>query len=73
MIIDFIDVKGWKANGNKLGGFSRMSGFKLNEAEIEDKVEVNAKTEDKIVPETTEEKVSPEVSKEDNGDELSLF
>ena len=25
---DFVDVKGWKANGNKLGNYLRMSSFK---------------------------------------------
>ena len=32
--MNFIDVKGWKAMGNKLIGFSRFSGFKVNELEI---------------------------------------
>ena len=27
-LVDFVDVKGWKAMGNKLGSFLRMSGFK---------------------------------------------
>ena len=63
ILLDFIDVKGWKANGNKLGGFSRMSGFKINELEIEEKIETEV-----------EENVMPiEVSKDNSGDELSLF
>ena len=28
-LIDFVDVKGWKAMGNKLGNYLRMSSFKL--------------------------------------------
>ena len=62
-LLDFIDVKGWKANGNKLGGFSRMSGFKINELEIEEKVKT----------EVEEKKIPVEVSKDNSGDELSLF
>ena len=27
-LADFVDVKGWKAMGNKLGNYLRMSGFK---------------------------------------------
>ena len=27
-LVEFVDVKGWKAMGNKLGSFLRMSGFK---------------------------------------------
>ena len=26
-LLDFVDVKGWKAMGNKLGNYLRMSGF----------------------------------------------
>ena len=32
---EFIDVKGWKANGNKLTGYSRLSGFKFLELDME--------------------------------------
>jgi len=71
VIIDFIDVKGWKANGNKLGGFSRMSGFKMNTLEIEATAEV--KVEAKIEPEPEEKKISTEVSRDESGDELRLF
>ena len=60
---EFIDVKGWKANGNKLGGFSRMSRFKINELEIEEKTEIDV--EEKVIP--------VEVPKDNSGDELSLF
>ena len=80
-LLDFIDVKGWKANGNKLGGFSRMSGFKMNElaVHIEAETEVKSKVEDKVevkkVPGQPTGKIVPtEVSNDDNGDdELSLF
>ena len=27
-LIEFVEVKGWKALGNKLGNYLRMSGFK---------------------------------------------
>ena len=51
ILLDFIDVKGWKANGNKLGGYSRMSGFKIievsNEIELSDNVQ---KDEQKLLP-----------------------
>jgi topoisomerase-4 subunit A len=68
---EFIDVKGWKANGNKLGGFSRMSGFKMIEFETEAKVE--AQNDDEIKVEPVEKKIPSEVSKDDSGDELNLF
>ena len=68
---EFIDVKGWKANGNKLGGFSRMSGFKMIEVETEAKVEVQDDGEIKVEP--VEKKIPSEVSKDDSGDELNLF
>ena len=35
-LVDFVEVKGWKALGNKLGNYLRMSGFKwLEENEVE--------------------------------------
>jgi topoisomerase-4 subunit A len=68
ILLDFIDVKGWKANGNKLGGFSRMSGFKINELQVE--AATDAPTTDTPV----EQKDIPiEAPKDANGDELSLF
>ena len=27
-LVEFVEVKGWKAMGNKLGNYLRMSGFK---------------------------------------------
>ena len=30
-LVDFVEVKGWKALGNKLGNYLRMSGFQLLE------------------------------------------
>jgi hypothetical protein len=27
-LVDFVEMKGWKAMGNKLGNYLRMSGFK---------------------------------------------
>ena len=64
LLADFIDVKGWKANGNKLGGFTRLSGFKMFEAQIEDKID----HEIKLV-----EEVASEVLRQNDGDELKLF
>ena len=35
-LVDFVEVKGWKALGNKLGNYLRMSGFKwLEENKVE--------------------------------------
>ncbi len=34
-LLEFVDVKGWKALGNKLGSYLRMSGFKWIEPVIE--------------------------------------
>ncbi|MBT7377984.1 MAG: DNA gyrase/topoisomerase IV subunit A, partial [Candidatus Marinimicrobia bacterium] len=68
ILLDFIDVKGWKANGNKLGGFSRMSGFKINELQVE------AATDAPTADTPAEQKDIPiEAPKDANGDELSLF
>ena len=34
--MEFVEIKGWKAMGNKLGNYLRMSGFKwLEENEVE--------------------------------------
>jgi topoisomerase-4 subunit A len=38
-IVDFVEVKGWKAMGNKLGNYLRMSGFKWFE-ETKEKDEI---------------------------------
>mgnify|MGYP006134952857 CR=1 FL=1 len=75
ILLDFIDVKGWKANGNKLGGFSRMSGFKINELQIDaQNVEVKVKIDLPITDIPLEKKeVLTEPPKDANGDELSLF
>ena len=62
VLLNFIDVKGWKANGNKIGRFSRMSGFKINELEIEEKIKTDV--EEKVI--------QSEMVKENNGD-LRLF
>ena len=35
-LVDFVEVKGWKALGNKLANYLRMSGFKwLEENKVE--------------------------------------
>ena len=39
-LLEFVDVKGWKALGNKLGNYLRISGFKWIEPDIEE-VQVN--------------------------------
>ena len=50
-LLDFVDVKGWKAMGNKLGNFLRMSGFSWL---MENKdVEKDAKIEDESMDELT--------------------
>jgi len=35
-LTEFIDIKGWKAAGNKITGFSRISGFKFIKRDIEE-------------------------------------
>ena len=30
-LLEFVEIKGWKAMGNKLGNYLRMSGFKWME------------------------------------------
>jgi hypothetical protein len=37
-LTEFVDVKGWKANGNKLGNYLRISGFKWIETERVDEI-----------------------------------
>ena len=50
-LLDFVDVKGWKAMGNKLGNYLRMSGFSWL---MENKdVEEDAKIEDESMDELT--------------------
>ena len=34
ILIQFVEVKGWKALGNKLGNYLRMSGFKWVEVPV---------------------------------------
>ncbi|SVD93060.1 uncharacterized protein METZ01_LOCUS445914, partial [marine metagenome] len=37
-LVDFVEIKGWKAMGNKLGNYPRMSGFKwLENTQKEDR------------------------------------
>ena len=50
-LLEFVDVKGWKAMGNKLGNYLRMSGFSWL---MENKdVEEDAKIEDESMDELT--------------------
>ena len=38
-LVGFVEMKGWKATGNKLGNYMRMSGFKwLNKNEQKSKI-----------------------------------
>ncbi len=61
-IIDFIDIKGWKASGNKIPSFLRMSGFLFldGESEIEDE-------------EIIDNNIQPIDNKDNTNDDLTLF
>ena len=49
-LADFVDVKGWKAMGNKLGNYLRMSGFKwiVNKSSSEADDNNDRKTADEL-------------------------
>jgi topoisomerase-4 subunit A len=49
-LLDFVDVKGWKAMGNKLGNYLRMSGFSwiLEEQEVEEENQVEDENLDEL-------------------------
>ena len=49
-MVDIVDVKGWKAMGNKLRNYLRMSGFKwiINDSSSETDDNNNRKTEDEL-------------------------
>ena len=49
-LADFVDVKGWKAMGNKLGNYLRMSGFKwiVNDSSSEANENNDRKTADEL-------------------------
>ena len=61
-IIDFIDIKGWKASGNKIPSFLRMSGFLFldGESEIEDEEIIDNHTQ-------------PAINEDSTNDDLTLF
>ena len=48
-LLEFVDVKGWKALGNKLGNYLRISGFKWLEPDIEEvQVDVTDDSDDEL-------------------------
>ena len=49
-LVDLVDVKGWKAIGNKLGNYLRMSSFKLI---MNDNIEVIDAIKDENIDELT--------------------
>ena len=61
-IIDFIDIKGWKASGNKIPSFLRISGFLFldGESEIEDEEIIDNHTQ-------------PAINEDSTNDDLTLF
>ncbi len=63
-VIDFIDIKGWKASGNKLPTMMRMSGFKFIDVE---------QTIDEPIQETEPVKESDKKDYNDNNKDLTLF
>ena len=66
-INDFIDVKGWKAIGNKIPEQTRLSGFKFNDNSNEDGIELN---DPKSINKVND--VENQINNNDN-DELTLF
>ena len=66
-INDFIDVKGWKAIGNKIPEQTRLSGFKFNDNSNEDDIELN---DPKSINKVND--VENQINNNDN-DELTLF
>jgi len=47
-LLQFVEVKGWKAFGNKLGNYLRMSGFKWVEKSMIEDPELNAEAESEL-------------------------
>jgi len=64
-VVSFIDLKGWKASGNKVPSFLRMSGFLFLEGENE--VDLNEEINDLSIA------VSSVESEDQNKDDLTLF
>lgn len=76
-LAEFIDVKGWKALGNKLGDFKLLS-IKANEAEkpVKEKTEKQAPKTEKKAPALPSEKLHPGDTVEfdvDKGGQTTLF
>ncbi len=72
---EFIDIKGWKANGNKLTGYSRLSGFKFLELDVEPSSENTSESPSPAEKETEQppdKKTSAPKPKNDD-EALSLF
>ena len=64
-VVSFIDLKGWKASGNKVPSFLRMSGFLFLEGENE--LDLNEELNDLSIT------VSSVQSEDQNKDDLTLF
>ena len=50
-LVDFVEVKGWKAMGNKLGNYLRMSSF--NWSQDDDDLEISDVMDDESIDELT--------------------
>ena len=66
-ISEFIDIKGWKASGNKIASYLRMSGFEFLDGEVEE-----------VEKETINDEISSDAfvdndTKDDTDNDLTLF
>ena len=66
-VSEFIDIKGWKASGNKVPSFLRMSGFLFLDGEIDN-------VDKDIIEDITNDNISMDDNKKDNtNNDLTLF
>ena len=70
IISDFIDIKGWKALGNKLPNLLRMSGFKFNEIKSD---ESDFESDNEEINKDSIDKNKDKQIENNDSDELTLF
>tara|TARA_B100000614_G_scaffold170279_1_gene151607 strand:+ start:2223 stop:4793 length:2571 start_codon:yes stop_codon:yes gene_type:complete len=70
IISDFIDIKGWKALGNKLPNFLRMSGFKFSEIKSD---ESEFESDNEEINKDSIDKNKDQQNENNDSDELTLF
>ncbi len=70
-VIDFIDIKGWKASGNKVPSYLRMSAFLFLDGDISNDIDSNIISEERTIDAINENSSSNEEDSSNN--DLTLF